>query len=283
MTAHLPPLAPSTAPDPGKAARWYVERLGWVVLPVHYPTDRRCSCGNPACTRVAKHPALPTGVYGATRDIEAIAGWWARPWNVAIATGALSRLWVLDVDGAEGMASMARAELEHGRLPQTVTAQTGGGGLHLLWQLPKERVANRVGLLPGVDVRGEGGYIVVPPSRHVSGQRYTWHDGRGPHQVAVAEAPPWLLTVANCRINGRGERHDWPALFRTRVPEGERNHALAQRAGYLLQLGVDREVATELLVAWSHGHCTPALPDREVRRTVQSIAQRESRRRRTAS
>ena len=269
-------VAHTSTPDLGKSAAWYAKR-GWPVVPVHYPDGERCSCGNVACNRVAKHPCLPNGVHGAT--------WWAssRPWNVGLATG--FAFWVLDVDGDSGKASMAEVEKRHGRVPSTVTADTGGGGLHLLWRVPAGgTVGCRVGVLQGVDVRGSGGYIVAPPSLHASGKRYAWHRGLGPHQVAIAEAPGWLLNLAQGRGNGHGSGHgsgkrtSLGEAFRAAVPNGERNQAVAQRAGYLLRLGMDRDVATELLIGWSRTHLQPPLHDSEIRRTVGSIATREGRR-----
>ncbi len=278
---------PASPPDPGKAAAWYARRLGWAVLPVHFPDGGRCSCGNPGCTRVAKHPCLPNGVHGASRDPGVVAGWWrdGRPWNVAIATGVPSGVWVLDVDGAAGCATMRELGTVHGELPVTVTAETGGGGLHLFWRMPQDQaVGCRVGAAPHVDVRGTGGYVVTVPSRHASGRQYVWHKGCGPHQVAIAAAPAWLLDVALGRISaaaGQGERNDWARLFGEEIPEGGRNHALAQRAGYLLRLGVDSGAAVEILLAWSRAHCKPPLSDEEIRQTVNSVARREKRRRMT--
>ncbi|MBI5509038.1 MAG: bifunctional DNA primase/polymerase [Deltaproteobacteria bacterium] len=264
-----------------EVAAWYARRR-WSVLPVFEPLGGGCTCPRgPSCDRPGKHPRLSDGVRGATRNVATTAAWW-HEWpsaNVAIATGKPSGLWVLDVDGACGMASMRELEARNGKVPVTVTADTGGGGLHLFWKLPAGLIVpSRVRVLPGVDVRGDGGYAILPPSGHATGKRYAWHDGRGPHQVPIAEAPGWLLSVALGRDNGHGhERQPWGALFRARVPESERNHALAQRAGYLLRLGVDREATSELLIAWSRTHCAPPLPDGEVKRTVTSIARSEDR------
>jgi hypothetical protein len=252
------------------------------VLPVHGVDAGRCTCGEAQCDRLGKHPCAPQGVKEASSDPATIAGWW-RQWpaaNVAIATGAVSGVWVADVDGDQGMASMRRLELEHSEsLPKTVTARTGGGGLHLVWRLETGvAVPSRVRVRAVVDVRGDGGYIVAPPSLHASGRRYEWLEGRGPHQLELAEAPGWLLDVVLGRGDGHHtERHDWPTLFRERIAEGSRNDAIARRAGYLLRRGLESDVAAVLLEAWSQAHCRPPLSDREVRRTVASIARREQR------
>ncbi|OGQ86254.1 MAG: hypothetical protein A2289_01925 [Deltaproteobacteria bacterium RIFOXYA12_FULL_58_15] len=263
-------------PDVAKSAAWYARR-GWFVLPVHFPTGEGCSCGNPACERSGKHPATHDGCNGATPDAVKIAGWWRgeRQWNVGL--GTTGTFWVLDVDGAAGKASMAEAERRHGQLPVTVTSRTGNDGLHLFWRMPaKVPVRCRVAVLVGVDVRGAGGFVIAPPSMHVSGERYVWVHGRGPHEIAIAEAPPWLVALVNGSRMPTAHTN-WGEVFRAQVPHGERNHAVAKRAGYLLALGVDHGAATELLIGWSRDHLRPPLLVGEIRRTVMSIDRRERR------
>jgi hypothetical protein len=137
----------------------------------------------------------PHGVHDASRDPEIIRAWWrAEPLaNLGLATGAISGLFVLDVDrdhgGEDSLASLAR---HHGELPPTVVSLTGGGGRHLLFRHPGFKVRNLVGFNDGLDIRGDGGFIVAPPSVHPSGGRYRWAP-HSPHRPA--EAPSWLLDV----------------------------------------------------------------------------------------
>ena len=103
-----------------------------------------------------------------------VRGWLAEhpDANLAVVTGGLSGLVVLDVDPRHGgIASLERWERDHGALPPTVESQTGGGGRHLYFAHPGREVRNRAGLAPGLDLRGDGGVIVVPPSIHPSGDR----------------------------------------------------------------------------------------------------------------
>lgn len=97
--------------------------------------------------------------------------WWAREpnGNIAIATGLVSGVFVLDVDGSEGIASLK----EYGEIPPTPIVKTGSG-FHIYFKHPGFEVSNRVGILPGLDIRGDGGYVVAPPSIHPSGHAYTW-------------------------------------------------------------------------------------------------------------
>ncbi|MER3407680.1 MAG: DNA primase, partial [Nitrososphaera sp.] len=104
-------------------------------------------------------------------------------------TGAVSGLVVLDVDGNDDV----------GRpFPDTPTARTRSGH-HWYFAHPGGQVPNAVRLLPGLDVRGDGGYVVAPPSEHPSGQRYTWVEGRSPWNLPPAPLPDWLRELLSDR------------------------------------------------------------------------------------
>ncbi|RMD78796.1 MAG: DNA primase [Gammaproteobacteria bacterium] len=199
---------------------------------------------------------------------------WFRRWpraNVGIVTGRISGLVVLDVDPAHGgEASLARLEEAHGPLPETVACRTGGGGRHLYFAHPGGVVRNRAGLAQGLDLRGDGGYVVAPPSVHLSGARYAWESGRSPWEQELAPLPEWLRQRAAGR-RGHPVAY-WRALVREGVEEGARNSTLASLTGHLLWHGVDPYVALELLLAWNRVRCRPPLPDEEVAKVVASIA-----------
>jgi hypothetical protein len=154
-----------------------IQRI-WAVLPLHTIMNGLCTCGNPSCSSPAKHPRTPHGVKDATTDEAIIRRWWTQ-WpdaNIGIATGAISNLVVLDIDPRHGgNESLEQWKTQYGTdFLNTLTSCTGGGGLHLLYSHPGVPIKNRVGIAPGIDIRGDGGYIVAPPSLHISGQRYTW-------------------------------------------------------------------------------------------------------------
>ena len=180
-----------------QAALWYAAH-GWPVIPLHSIRGGACTCGKPQCDSPGKHPHTKNGIKDASLDPAVIERWW-RQWetaNVGVCTGANSGLMVLDIDprhgGDESLAEFAR---EHGESLSTVEAITGGGGRHLVFKHPGGSVGNRVGLLPGIDVRGDGGYIVAPPSNHASGGQYCWRVGHGPHEIEPAAIPPPLLKL----------------------------------------------------------------------------------------
>lgn len=166
---------------------------GWRVFPVATPTaDGGCSCGKP-CSTPGKHPRVKAWDQEATTDEAMIRRWWKR-WpdaNIGIATGVASGLVVVDVD-AEGAGTPWLNEL-----PDTIEAVTGSGGRHILFQHPggDQQIGNRQKLeqQKGVDIRGDGGYIVAPPSLHPSGRRYEWDAGYHPEDMPLAPLPGWLL------------------------------------------------------------------------------------------
>ena len=183
-----------------QAAQYYAAQLHWPVLPVHTtdPQTHGCTCRDPGCTNHGKHPALWNGVRGANADVEQIAEWWGGEFegmNIGGATGEGMGLFVVDLDGEAGRRSMEDATAKCGRLPPTLTAQSGGGGVHYFFLLPPDaEIRNRTKILDGVDVRSTKGYILLPPSLHRSGRRYEWLDWR-----SAAIAPNWLLDLIASR------------------------------------------------------------------------------------
>jgi hypothetical protein len=198
---------------------------------------------------------------------------WYRQWpdaNVGIVTGEISNLIVLDVDPKHGGdASLEGLERRYGPLPVTVESRTGGGGRHLYFAHPGQFVRNRVGLAQGIDLRGDGGYIVAPPSIHPTGGSYAWLPGRSPEELPRAPLPRWLLTAAGVRT--RRTLGDWRQLVHDGVSQGQRNSTLASLTGHLLWHGVDPDIALELLLSWNRDRCRPPLDDAEVAQVVQSI------------
>jgi P4 family phage/plasmid primase-like protien len=201
---------PYDAPPVDRAADLLAAALdyagrGWHVIPLHNPTDAGCSCGGFRC-KVGKHPRTQHGVTDATRDEAAIRAWWST-WplaNIGIATGIASGLVVLDVDARNGgTESFARLVQEYGEIGRTRLVFTSGGGFHVYLAHPRDReIACRVGLpgYPGLDVKGDGGYVIAPPSLHVSGTFYRTRPGE--EAAPIAPAPAWLLDLAAADVRG---------------------------------------------------------------------------------
>ena len=181
-----------------RSALTYAVR-GWLVFPVFEIMDSgRCACPRAGCDSGGKHPRTFHGPKDAITSEEQIRRWWSR-WpnaNVAISTGSESGLVVLDVDPRhDGMRSLE--EVEHvlgGFLPESPTVITGGGGTHTYFTAPDDGkpVPSVSSMLPGLDVKADGGYVVAPPSIHISGQRYTWNPWL-PRETPLAPMPDALL------------------------------------------------------------------------------------------
>ena len=150
-----------------------------------------------------KHPGVDEWQKKATTDAELIKAWWTR-WpdhGLGIATGAGSGFFVLDVDVSEGKAgdeTLADLEAEFGPLPQTVEVITGTHGRHIYFRPPAgvEIRNDQAGALgPGLDIRGDGGQVLAPPTLHPNGRRYEWEASSHPDDVEIAEAPEWLVEL----------------------------------------------------------------------------------------
>lgn len=192
--------------------------FGWSVFPVHYVRpDGACSCGNrDPDHKIAKHPRTKHGVHDASNDPQVVMDWWQkRGWansNLGLACGEGAGVWVLDEDvdppvdkegnatGLSGVEALREYERIHGALPETMCSRTGGGGRHFFFRYPKGRnIRNHVALLGpdgrlcSLDVRANGGYVLLPPSSHESGTPYRWIRMAWP----PADAPAWLLDLVD--------------------------------------------------------------------------------------
>jgi hypothetical protein len=177
--------------QPADAAHEYAAR-GWHILPCHDVSAGACSCRSQECASPGKHPRVPRGLRAATADLDAVEQWWAR-WptaSIGIRTGVGSGLVVLDIDPRHGGTRSIKTLLDrHGDLRAVPRVRTGSGGWHLYFAHPGTAVRNSAGRLgPGLDVRGDGGYVIAPPSGHATGRTYRW-------EVDPATLPPlpdWL-------------------------------------------------------------------------------------------
>jgi len=153
---------------------------GWAVLPLHWIENLFCSCGNQACSSAGKHPLVAGGSNTDTTDPQRITDWWTSDpnANIGIATGSASGLIVIDVDAGPsktGYSSLAKLEAQYGEIPRDHCVTTGSGGLHIYLSAPQTEIRNSASkLAEHIEIRGEGGYVVAPPSLHRSGNCYTW-------------------------------------------------------------------------------------------------------------
>lgn len=252
MTAGRPPFA-----SPEAAALVYASR-GWRVFPVCSPArpgDRSAGCveHGPGCGSPGKRPLVGNGWPAkASTDPGQLRAWWRR-WpraNVGICCGPGSGLFVVDVDGADGAASLALLEEHHGPIGRGLVARTGSGGLHLFcaWQeggrTMTAKASKRPPLGAGLDTRGGtggppdyrgAGYVVAAPSRHVDGGRYTWESFGEP-----AESPGGLLWL----LNRPPERRARPSVALAELAPPRPPEALGRWVRAAAE-GIGEEVASE--------------------------------------
>jgi putative DNA primase/helicase len=171
-----------------------------------------CTCGNGCGRSRGKHPRLPGWQKSPKPSPEAVRGWFDN-WpssNIGVATG--DGLVVIDVDqhGVNGQASLADLEHTLGRLPPTRTAITGGGGRHLYYLCERKLKSSAGKLAPGIDIRAEGGQVVAPYSRHLSGEVYRWDEESPSYLVELPQA--WADAIEKSE---RGRQAPAPRADRT--------------------------------------------------------------------
>lgn len=257
-------------------------KMGWPVIPLHGIRDGHCTCSKGSdCTRPGKHPALNDWVNSASTDPTMIAQWF-KPGvrrNVGILTGARSGLMVVDVDPRNGGETSYAALMDLSRSPKTVRSSTGNG-THLFFKYDKH-IGTSQGkhLGAGIDVRSEGGLVVAPPSRHISGKSYKWQKSRAPTEIAVAKIPaiwfaPKTPQGADLRakiVPNAGPTATDSATTGSHV-EGNRNNALTSMAGRLVNAGLKMDAVLSALLAENARACHPPLPEAEVRQIAGSVS-----------
>ncbi len=184
--------------------------MGWRVITVWGVTDGGICCcrDGERCTNAGKHPVGAKWTKRATDDTRAIKGWEWESANVGIATGRESGLMVLDIDDKYGgTQSMIELQRTLGPIPRTLKVRTGGGW-HLYFRHPGGRVKTTTGCLAnGIDLRGDGGQVVAPPSRHASGIRYEWSPGRGARDGRLESLPEtWIRAMVEACYIDRADK-----------------------------------------------------------------------------
>ncbi len=270
------------------AALWYADQ-GYPVYPIWWPKDGGCTCEKPDCDHPGKHPLsrlVKHGKNNATHDQAVIRRWWARypDANIGLVTGPAGGLLVLDVDrDAGGFATLAALEAENGPLPETRRVTSGGGGRHYHFPYPEQVEApiKSRPLGPGLDVKADGGSIIVPPSRHKSGGTYTWEEN--PLETPLAPVPGWLLALLQASGSprvapaaappaGDGAGPGAPAVKTAgRIPEHQRHITLASLAGTMRARGMSPEALEAALLAENRSRCEKPLPDDEVQDIARAI------------
>ena len=183
--------------------------------------------------------------------------------GVGMVTGKISGIVVLDVE------SYCKIPIEEllKRYPTQLVARSGGGGYHLYYTYPQGvgRIANRVGIFEGADLRADGGFIVLPPTMHPNGSRYEW----------ISEGVPGAFPRALLELEARprAQTDGWITEALRGVSEGGRNDACARLAGYFFKKGLTEDIVETLLLEWNERN-DPPLPTREIQTVVKSVSRK---------
>lgn len=244
-------------------------KLGWPVLPLHsMGSNNLCSCQRARCSSQAKHPYTEHGSKDASKDPAIVCQWWSR-WpeaNIGIATGSSSGLIVVDIDPRHGGTDSWDSFVADHQLTDSLSVATGGGGRHIYFQSSGKRIPNKAGLLPGVDIRGEGGYVVAPSSVHASGQVYEWEQ-----DLDLSCIQPIPLVLEEVIVNGKK-----PKPCTQGIPNGKRNTTLTSVAGLLRRQGLDENGIKTALSSLNGTICTTRVDLSEINQIAKSISRYES-------
>jgi hypothetical protein len=227
------------------------------------------------CEPRGKEPRTRHGCKDATREPDQIRKWWTRcpESNVAIATGAISGMLVLDIDPRHGGDdSLATLEASFGKLPGTPTVLTGGGGLHIYFRHPGIEIPNSAGRIsPGIDVRGDGGYVIAPPSVHDSGNLYHWEVSSRIDELTIADAPQGLLdlVLAPARNGNSAKGFEPTAEFK----DGARNDFLyrSARSFHAKFKSTEAEILA-MLDGFNESRCKPPVSGDELSKIARNAA-----------
>jgi len=228
----------------------------------------------------SKRPLVSWIEYQSRRSTEEeIHQWWQQypNANIGIVTGKISGVVVIDLDLDKDGGNESGAKIYEQVLTDLIV-KTGRGGYHLYYRYPEDvdYISNRVGLLPGVDVRADGGYVVAPPSAHSSGRLYEWIRRGEPREL-----PPHLVGLLTSYTpvgrDGEEDSPKWLSDLLAGVGEGQRNDVCARLCGYLIGKGMPKDVVLAIVRQWNEKN-RPPLPDHEIAATVESVRKTAHRR-----
>ncbi len=238
------------------------------IVPLHgINQEGYCTCSRGAkCTNSGKHPIFSGWKTKATAyEDEVLAEFKKYPYaNIGFATG--ESFFVVDIDMGHGGYESLKP---YGKLRNTVSVKTGGGGSHHYYKIPKGiKVPNRVAILPGVDIRSDGGLVVAPGSIHISGAHYEWMPGCSPFEIEMVEPDGWLINLINNANQNKStiyEKHEC-------IEEGSRNIVMTSIAGTLRRRGLSYEAILAALSVENENRCNPPLESHELEIISKSIS-----------
>ncbi len=238
-----------------EAALLYARR-GWRVIPLHSIVNGKCTCKRD-CRSPGKHPRQSKWQVSGLTDSDAIRRTFTKypNSNVGIITGAVSGLFVLDIDprnaGNDSLQELIAADSRINDALETFTVATGGGGQHYYFSIAGPIKSSKKHLFgPGIDLKGCGGYVVAPPSNHASGGVYS----------VLSDIEPVPLPQVFVDLMGQPATKPESKT----ITEGGRNNRLHELACELLRSGKPAKQVEIKLLSHNVKHCIPQLDAAEV-------------------
>jgi KaiC/GvpD/RAD55 family RecA-like ATPase len=178
-----------------------------------------------------KRPALQSWKEYQTRrpSMQEVETWFKfSRYNLGLVTGQISRVFCLDVDNRHN----GHISVQGKQFPHTWQDKSPNGGHYYFRLTPELNIGNLVNLLPGVDIRGNGGYVIIPPSVGYNGSTYEWI--RSPYNTPLAYPPSWLLgLLSSSSKSSTSNKPGWIGEALASVAEGSRNNTFAKIIGRL--------------------------------------------------
>lgn len=287
----------TVAPSIADFSQGYAAEYGWAVFPCHGIENDLCTCGHASCKSPGKHPRTKNGSLDASLDGSQIDAMFDQcdllNMNIGIATGSVSNLVVVDLDQGKGGDIN---ELLTGGIDQTIfntPKVKTGAGMHFYYRLPSgvtvKNSASRLGKF--IDIRGDGGYVIAPPSKHISGKNYEWlnpmADGSLPPMLEFPKQwldklaqplPANTAASAGVNVNGNGSTpFVVPAvnpgvLLPDQIDQGKRNVEMTKIAGALRSKGLSEQAIFKALEVENQRICIPPLDIKEIQQIAHSVA-----------
>lgn len=272
-----------------------LHRLGWNIIRLHgvyFDSESAryvCTCGDYNCAKPGKHPvnSWSKSVDNPLSAVQ-IKSWVSsdQPINWAVLTGRASGISVIDIDAKSGgFESLKQMGLE---FPddwfETPMVTTGGGGAHIYVRSPNDPdFKTGVGIAPGIDIRHDGGIIVIPPSLHSSGKHYEWVPGREPWSIPIRDLDvPMFLdrarSISKKAPTGK-KKPEKTSLFTKisrGISEGNRNESMTQLVGHFMGKSMPDEEVYYLAQKMNEDFFSPPLPSVELWSIISSIRRGES-------
>lgn len=251
-----------------------LSKRGLRVMPVHglkwVKEELTCTCGKKDCKSTAKHPVFFKWQQIGHESVTTIEAWYRnyQDANLGVITGKESGVIVLDIDPKHGgFESLKAAEERYEELPETPTVITGSGGRHFYFKHPGGKIGNRAGLFGGgVDIRGDGGFVVAPHSKHING-RYEWEIS--PMEMPFSDLPQWLYREIQQEAAKPSAAQQ--VTGEIMMGEGGRDNWLTSMAGTLRKRGIGVDAIARCVWVLSKYHCDPPVTQDDAVRIAKSV------------